>query len=550
MFGWKQWDIHLAKFKKKQINILEIGVYKGDAMEKFAQVFLDSEPNSHYYGIDTWEGSPEYVGIDFKEIERKTLEKKARSPSKNRIHLIKQESTLALPFLLSKGIEFDIIFIDASHIAKDVLYDSVLCMRLLKENGVLIFDDYLWEKLEPALFTPRPAIDSILEMYKDIIDILYVGYQVIIQKVPPKFSARKSVRTVISGFSDLLNKFWKENSARIILDLTYEPISEIQFSFEKPTFIEDAKTGVRYYTNQTIEKLWNLPSEIITVYSTKNFENVKNEIALRTKNEKVNRGALVYLEFNIYSIRNLLASHKIGLNKIDESSTINLYSINVFQDFEKYIERVNTHKYNKKVEEIIPVDIYSNNKLDIQKIKTFLELCQKIKPAKRVVGMASLINHSNQSYQKNLLVNFLSLEHLLLKNGRYEIIIGITGLFLNDFLRLLRSAFTRVTLSFIPFKLHTVMFSLTCLGFKGISEDTYTKILRRLPLNSELTLIKLFKSEVFVFNPNAFFTEKEPQMRNISNEYEENKEVILKNLSKFEVLQTKRTLDDIFAYAS
>jgi hypothetical protein len=137
MFGWKQWDIHLAKFKKKQINILEIGVYKGDALEKFAQVFLDSEPNSHYYGIDTWEGSPEYVGIDFKEIEKKTLEKKANSPSKARIHLIKQESTLALPMLLSKGLEFDIIFIDASHVAKDVLYDSVLCMRLLKEKGVI-----------------------------------------------------------------------------------------------------------------------------------------------------------------------------------------------------------------------------------------------------------------------------------------------------------------------------------------------------------------------------------------------------------------------------
>ena len=84
MFGWTQWDIHLAKFKNKQVNILEIGVYKGDAMQKFAQVFLDSEPESHYYGIDTWEGSPEYVDVDFKEIEKKLLKRK-------RIHLLKQE---------------------------------------------------------------------------------------------------------------------------------------------------------------------------------------------------------------------------------------------------------------------------------------------------------------------------------------------------------------------------------------------------------------------------------------------------------------------------
>ncbi len=84
MFGWTQWDIHLAKFKNKQVNILEIGVYKGDAMQKFTQVFLDSEPESHYYGIDTWEGSPEYVDVDFKEIEKKLLKRK-------RIHLQKQE---------------------------------------------------------------------------------------------------------------------------------------------------------------------------------------------------------------------------------------------------------------------------------------------------------------------------------------------------------------------------------------------------------------------------------------------------------------------------
>jgi predicted O-methyltransferase YrrM len=547
MFGWTQWDKHLAKFKGKQVNILEIGVYKGDAMLKFAQVFLDNEPNSQYYGVDTWEGSPEYVGVDFKEIERKTIEKKNSSPSKSRINLIKKESTLALPMLVANNIEFDIIYIDASHVAKDVLYDSVVCMHLLREKGVLIFDDYLWEKLEPALFTPKPAIDSILEIYKDIIDILYIGYQVIIQKVPPKFKAKKSVRTIISGFSDLLQKYWYENRARVLIDLNYQPISEIQFGFQKPTFVEDTTTGVRYHTNETIEKLWRLPSEILTVYSTKNFENIKNEIALRTKRQQVQKSKLVYLEFNIYSIRNLLSAHKIGLQE-DNLSTINLYSVSGVADFEKYIERINTHKYNKKVEETVPVDIYSDNKLDTHKIKAFLELCQKIKPVRRVVGMASLINHSHQSYQRNLLVNFLSLQHLLVKNGRYEIIIGITGEFLNDFLRLLTSSFSRVTLSFIPFKLHTVMFSLTCLGFKGMAEDTYVKILRRLPLNSEMTLIKLFKTDVDVFDPDTFFREKEPQMKNIIKEYEENKEIILKNLDKFEIVQTKRTLDDIFAY--
>lgn len=193
MFEWKQWDNHLSKFKGKSVHILEIGVYTGVAMEKFVQLFLDSDPDSHYYGVDTWEGSPEYTDVDFKEVEKIALEKKRNSPSKARIHIMKQSSEVALPLLLSKGIMFDIIFIDASHVAKDVLFDGVCCMKMLNENGVLIFDDYLWEKLQPAIFTPKPAIDSILKIYKDVIEVLYSGYQVIIEKVPAKILPKLSV---------------------------------------------------------------------------------------------------------------------------------------------------------------------------------------------------------------------------------------------------------------------------------------------------------------------------------------------------------------------
>ena len=106
---------------------------------------------------------------------------------------MKKSSAVALPLLLSKGITFDIIFIDASHVAKDVLFDGVLCMNMLKENGVLIFDDYLWTKLKPAIFTPKPAIDSIMKIYEPEIEVLYSGYQVILKKVAPKILPTKSV---------------------------------------------------------------------------------------------------------------------------------------------------------------------------------------------------------------------------------------------------------------------------------------------------------------------------------------------------------------------
>ena len=39
---------------------------------------------------------------------------------------------------------FDIIYIDGSHAVNDVLEDAVLSFRLLKPEGILIFDDYRW----------------------------------------------------------------------------------------------------------------------------------------------------------------------------------------------------------------------------------------------------------------------------------------------------------------------------------------------------------------------------------------------------------------------
>lgn len=66
----------------------------------------------------------------------------------------------ALFELNSNKIFFDIIFIDASHEAIDVLSDGVLSWNILNENGVLIFDDYKWDKLENYHFRPKVSIDA------------------------------------------------------------------------------------------------------------------------------------------------------------------------------------------------------------------------------------------------------------------------------------------------------------------------------------------------------------------------------------------------------
>ena len=79
---------------------------------------------------------------------------------------------------------FDIIYIDGCHSAYCALADAVLCFELLKEDGILIFDDYLWKKDDyPRELAPKVAIDSFITAYRNYIEVLHRGNQVFIAKL-------------------------------------------------------------------------------------------------------------------------------------------------------------------------------------------------------------------------------------------------------------------------------------------------------------------------------------------------------------------------------
>ena len=58
---------------------------------------------------------------------------------------------------------------DGSHEAPDVLCDAVLAFRLLKNGGLLGFDDYLFMQgaipERQLLECPKPAIDAFVNLY-------------------------------------------------------------------------------------------------------------------------------------------------------------------------------------------------------------------------------------------------------------------------------------------------------------------------------------------------------------------------------------------------
>ena len=77
---------------------------------------------------------------------------------------------------------FDFIYIDGSHIAKDVLTDACMAWPLLKPKGLMVFDDYMWGSPRDILHRPKPAIDAFTNLFAEEAEIIHVGYQLVVRK--------------------------------------------------------------------------------------------------------------------------------------------------------------------------------------------------------------------------------------------------------------------------------------------------------------------------------------------------------------------------------
>ena len=184
-----------------QINptkILEIGSYEGAS----ACYLIDKYSESNcieMHCIDNWEGGLEHkIGgeamTDMSSVEKNFLHNvtisKEHSKSEVSLHIHKGPSDLKLAEMLASGKKnyFDLIYIDGSHQAPDVLCDAILSFRLLRIGGVIIFDDYLWNEKLPygvdPIRSPKLAIDAFTNIYCRKIKIIPSRlYQLYIQKI-------------------------------------------------------------------------------------------------------------------------------------------------------------------------------------------------------------------------------------------------------------------------------------------------------------------------------------------------------------------------------
>jgi predicted O-methyltransferase YrrM len=167
---------------KKEIEVLEIGSWEGLS----GSFILNSLVRAHLTCVDTWEGADEHKNLAaaplsvLGQIERRFDENLARFSDR----LTKFKGTsFSFYNKNDSSKKYDLIYVDGSHHSDDVMIDAIKCFEALKVGGVMIFDDFLWRYYKNPMSNPAGAINAFLKINKGNYRIVFVYYQIAIEKI-------------------------------------------------------------------------------------------------------------------------------------------------------------------------------------------------------------------------------------------------------------------------------------------------------------------------------------------------------------------------------
>jgi predicted O-methyltransferase YrrM len=163
--------------RSKNIQALEIGSWEGLS----SYFTLKTLPNAKLICVDTWEGSDEHAKQDVLNSVEQNFD---ANTSNYKDRLSKFKGTSYRFFENYKNPEkFDLIYVDGSHHADDVMIDALKGFQLLDTGGVMIFDDYFWQFYKQVNDNPAAAINAFLKLKKGSYQLRHVYCQLIIQKI-------------------------------------------------------------------------------------------------------------------------------------------------------------------------------------------------------------------------------------------------------------------------------------------------------------------------------------------------------------------------------
>jgi predicted O-methyltransferase YrrM len=161
---------------RPDFRYLEIGVYEGRSLLWMLDNVL-THPSSRATGIDP------FLEKKSEGIFRANLEQSGHA---ERVTVIVGYSQVELRKLPLNS--FDVVYIDGSHTADDVLSDATSSFDLLRIGGLMIFDDYRWTGTQrgrtplPPELRPQVAINAFVTAYRNRVEVVHRGYQLMLRK--------------------------------------------------------------------------------------------------------------------------------------------------------------------------------------------------------------------------------------------------------------------------------------------------------------------------------------------------------------------------------
>ena len=153
-------EYFLPKNLNKKFNYLEIGTYEGLSLLYVLHKYKKIKA----------------TGIDIINI----LNKKVKS-FKN-LRMLKSDSIIALRKLNQKNQRFDYIYVDGFHHGEHTIVDAIESFKLLKYEGIIIFDDFMAADHE-LKYQCRTGLYYFLNFFKKEIKILYFQNVLVIKKI-------------------------------------------------------------------------------------------------------------------------------------------------------------------------------------------------------------------------------------------------------------------------------------------------------------------------------------------------------------------------------
>ncbi|UOF81559.1 methyltransferase domain [Bacteriophage sp.] len=161
---------------------LEVGCFEGRATCWMLENMLAD--NGSITCIDTFEGSEEHTKLELgnlQDIFVHNIETSAKLTQHYRV--MPMTSYEGLARLIGDKQQYDFIYIDGSHTAPDVMTDACMAFGLLKQGGIMLFDDYLWKDMPGVLHRPKLAIDLFVTLFSEQCDLAMIGYQLAVKKL-------------------------------------------------------------------------------------------------------------------------------------------------------------------------------------------------------------------------------------------------------------------------------------------------------------------------------------------------------------------------------